>query len=82
MPSWWRTGAVSVKEEEAARLIVEGVQPIETYDPTKSFGRNRAERVQRETTRAKAVPAGTFLTVPALRLRRDAPGREPALQHL
>ena len=56
-------GRVSVKEEEAARLIVEGVQPIETYDPNKSFGRNRVDRVQKET-RGEGV-AGYFLTVPA-----------------
>lgn len=56
-------GRVSVKEEEAARLIVEGVQPIDTYDPNKSFGRNRVERVQQET-RGEGV-AGYFLTVPA-----------------
>ena len=55
-------GRVSVKEEEAARLIVEGVQPIETYDPNKSFGRNRVDRVQKET-RGEGV-AGYFLTVP------------------
>ena len=30
-------GRVSVKEEEAARLIVEGVQPIEHYDPSQYF---------------------------------------------
>lgn len=56
-------GRVSVKEEEAARLIVEGVQSIDTYDPNKSFGRNRVERVQQET-RGEGV-AGYFLTVPA-----------------
>ena len=56
-------GRVSVKEEEAARLIVEGVQPIETYDPNESFGRNRVDRVQKET-RGEGV-AGYFLTVPA-----------------
>ena len=55
-------GRVSLKEEEAARLIVEGVQPIETYDPNKSFGRNRVDRVQKET-RGEGV-AGYFLTVP------------------
>ena len=42
-------GRVSVKEEEAARLIVEGVQPIEHYDPSQSFGKNRVEKVRRET---------------------------------
>ena len=57
-------GRVSVKEEEAARLIVEGVQPIETYDPSKSFGSNRAERVQREKSGEGA--SGYFLTVPSL----------------
>ena len=60
---WVAHGRVSVKEEEAARLIVEGVQPIETYDPNKSFGRNRVDRVQKET-RGEGV-AGYFLTVPA-----------------
>ena len=58
-------GRVSVKEEEAARLIVEGIQPIESYDPAKSFGSNRAERVQRESSAAGA--SGYFLTVPSLR---------------
>ena len=57
-------GRVSVKEEEAARLIVEGIQPIETYDPSKSFGSNRAERVQREKSGEGA--SGYFLTVPSL----------------
>ena len=57
-------GRVSVKEEESARLIVEGVQPIETYDPSKSFGSNRAERVQREKSGEGA--SGYFLTVPSL----------------
>ena len=56
-------GRVSVKEEEAARLIVEGVQPIERYDPTQSFGRNRVEKVRRETSGGEA--AGYFLTVPS-----------------
>ena len=56
-------GRVSVKEDEAARLIVEGVQSIETYDPAQSFGRNRVERVKRETSGGGA--AGYFLTVPA-----------------
>ena len=65
-------GRVSVKEDEAARLIVEGVQPIETYDPAKSFGSNRAERVQREKSAQGA--SGYFLTVPSLRLRRRCAG--------
>ena len=56
-------GRVSVKEEEAARLIVEGVQPIESYDPSKSFGKNRVEKVRRETSGGEA--AGYFLTVPS-----------------
>ena len=56
-------GRVSVKEDEAARLIVEGVQPIETYDPGKNFGMNRVERVKRETSGRGA--AGYFLTVPS-----------------
>ena len=56
-------GRVSVKEEEAARLIVEGVQPIERYDPTQSFGRNRVEKVRRETSGGEAT--GYFLTVPS-----------------
>ena len=56
-------GRVSVKEDEAARLIVEGVQPIETYDPAKNFGMNRVERVKRETSGGGA--AGYFLTVPS-----------------
>ena len=56
-------GRVSVKEDEAARLIVEGVQPIETYDPDKNFGMNRVERVKRETSGGGA--AGYFLTVPS-----------------
>ena len=56
-------GRVSVKEEEAARLIVEGVQPIEHYDPSQSFGKNRAEKVRRETSGGEAT--GYFLTVPS-----------------
>ena len=56
-------GRVSVKEEEAARLIVEGVQPIESYDPNKSFGKNRVEKVRRETSGGEAT--GYFLTVPS-----------------
>ncbi len=56
-------GRVSVKEEEAARLIVEGVQPIENYDPNQSFGKNRVEKVRRETSGGEA--AGYFLTVPS-----------------
>ena len=56
-------GRVSVKEEEAARLIVEGVQPIEHYDPSQSFGKNRVEKVRRETSGGEA--AGYFLTVPS-----------------
>ena len=56
-------GRVSVKEEEAARLIVEGVQPIESYDPSKSFGKNRVEKVRRETSGGEAT--GYFLTVPS-----------------
>ena len=60
-------GRVSVKEDEAARLLVEGVQPIDSYDPNKNFGMNRVERVKRETSGGGA--AGYFLTVPA----RDCP---------
>ena len=56
-------GRVSVKEEEAARLIVEGVQPIEHYDPSQSFGKNRVEKDRRETGGGEA--AGYFLTVPS-----------------
>ena len=56
-------GRVSVKEEEAARLIVEGVQPIEHYDPSQSFGKNRVEKVRRETSGGEAT--GYFLTVPS-----------------
>ena len=59
-------GRVSIKEDEAARLIVEGVQPIESYDPAKNFGMNRVERVKRETS---GGAAGYYLTVPA----RDCP---------
>ena len=60
-------GRVSVKEDEAARLIVEGIQPIDSYDPSKSFGLNRVDRVKQET-RAETA-SGYFLTVPA----RDCP---------
>ena len=56
-------GRVSVKEEEAARLIVEGVQPIEHYDPSQSFGKNRVEKVRREAGGGET--AGYFLTVPS-----------------
>ena len=56
-------GRVSVKEDEAARLIVEGIQPIESYDPNKSFGRNRVDRVRQEA--CGEVASGYFLTVPA-----------------
>ncbi|WP_317320952.1 DNA polymerase III subunit alpha [Subdoligranulum variabile] len=60
-------GRVSVKEDEAARLIVEGIQSIETYDPEKSFGRNRVDRVKQEVSGKGA--SGYFLTVPS----RDCP---------
>ena len=46
---------------------MEGIQPIENYDPSKSFGSNRAERVQREKSAQGA--SGYFLTVPS----RDCP---------
>ena len=49
MQLWWRT-AVFPSRRTRARLIVEGVQSIETYDPAQSFGRNRVERVKRETS--------------------------------
>ncbi len=71
-------GRVSVKEDEAARLIVEGVQPIETYDPGKNFGMNRVERVKRETSgRGRRVFSDRALP----RQCADAQGRKPALQH-
>ena len=53
-------GRVSVKEEEAARLVVDGIQPIDSYDPAVTFGRNR---VQREVS-GEGV-SGYFLTVPS-----------------
>ena len=56
-------GRVSVKEEEAARLVVDGIQPIDSYDPTATFGRNRVQRVQREVS-GEGV-SGYFLTVPS-----------------
>ena len=56
-------GRVSVKEEEPARLVVDGIQPIDSYDPTVSFGRNRVQRVQREVS-GEGVN-GYFLTVPS-----------------
>ncbi len=56
-------GRVSVKEEEAARLVVDGIQPIDSYDPAASFGRNRVQRVQREVS-GEGV-SGYFLTVPS-----------------
>ena len=56
-------GRVSVKEEEAARLVVDGIQPIDSYDPAASFGRNRVQRVQREVS-GEGVN-GYFLTVPS-----------------
>ena len=55
-----RCGEQVLKDD---RLIVEGVQPIETYDPGKNFGMNRVERVKRETSGGGA--AGYFLTVPS-----------------
>ena len=58
-------GRVSVKEEEPARLVVDGIQPIDSYDPTASFGRNRVQRVQREVS-GEGVN-GYFLTVPSRR---------------
>ena len=56
-------GRVSVKEEEAARLVVDGIQPIDNYDPAATFGRNRVQRVQREVS-GEGV-SGYFLTVPS-----------------
>lgn len=56
-------GRVSVKEEEAARLVVDGIQPIDSYDPASTFGRNRVQRVQREVS-GEGV-SGYFLTVPS-----------------
>ena len=56
-------GRVSVKEEEAARLVVDGIQPIDSYDPAATFGRNRVQRVQREVSGEGA--SGYFLTVPS-----------------
>ena len=56
-------GRVSVKEEEPARLVVDGIQPIDSYDPAASFGRNRVQRVQREVS-GEGVN-GYFLTVPS-----------------
>ena len=56
-------GRVSVKEEEAARLVVDGIQPIDSYDPAATFGRNRVQRVQREVS-GEGV-SGYFLTVPS-----------------
>ena len=77
-------GRVSVKEDEAARLIVEGVQPIETYDPGKNFGMNRVERVKRETDRhirARRQQRRVFPDRALPRQCADAQGRKPALQH-
>ena len=59
----WSPMAASPSRRTSARLIVEGVQPIETYDPGKNFGMNRVERVKRETSGGGA--AGYFLTVPS-----------------
>lgn len=56
-------GRVSVKEDEPAKLLAEGVHPIETYDPDQSFGRNRAARVERQIKPDTAE--GFFLTVPS-----------------
>ena len=56
-------GRVSVKEEEAARLVVDGIQPIDSYDPAATFGRNRVQRAQREVS-GEGV-SGYFLTVPS-----------------
>ena len=39
------------------------MQPIESYDPSKSFGKNRVEKVRRETSGGEAT--GYFLTVPS-----------------
>ena len=56
-------GRVSVKEEEPARLVVDGIQSIDSYDPAATFGRNRVQRVQREVS-GEGVN-GYFLTVPS-----------------
>ena len=54
-------GRVSVKEEEAPRLLVEGVQPIEGYNAGQSFGENRAAAVQAE----KKEVCGIWMLVPS-----------------
>ena len=43
-------GRVSVKEDEAARLIVEGVQPIETYDPEQKLWHEPCRTFKRKTS--------------------------------
>ena len=54
-------GRVSVKEDEAPRLLVEGVQPIEGYDAGQSFGENRVAAVQAE----KKEICGIWMLVPS-----------------
>ena len=72
-------GRVSVKEEEAARLIVEGVQPIEHYDPSQSFGENRVKSSPRDRRGRgrRRFPDGAQPPGPG-----DAQGGKPAVQHL
>ncbi|MDD4850564.1 MAG: DNA polymerase III subunit alpha [Gemmiger sp.] len=66
------SGRVSVKEDDGVRLIVDGIQPIDQYDPAAAFGVNRARRADPGMRTAKQL-AGLWLLLPS----RE--GREMAL---
>lgn len=56
-------GRVSVKEDEAARLLVDGVIPVDSYDVSKGFGENRSARVAARSPAAQVE--GIWLLVPS-----------------
>ena len=58
-------GRVSYKEDEGTRLLVEGVRPIDGYDPDRTFGENRAAAAG-EQRRASARVTALWLLVPSM----------------
>ena len=56
-------GRVSVKEDEAARLLVDGVIPIADYDAAATFGENRVHKITPQAA-AKKIE-GLWLLVPS-----------------
>lgn len=61
------SGRVSVKEEEAARLMAEGVLPADGYDTARSFGQNRSAGVENrvQTSQTSAAASSIWLLLPA-----------------